>query len=59
MIFLLNNTGILKLIFREPFTEEVAEEDDADEEYAEEEYDEYEEETVVLAAPGHTVKKRR
>jgi len=25
----------------------------------EEEYDEYEEETVVLAAPGHTVKKRR
>ncbi len=59
VIFLLNNTGILKLIFREPFTEEVAEEDDADEEYAEEEYDEYEEETVVLAASGHTVKKRR
>lgn len=62
VIFLLNNTGILKLIFREPFTEEVAEEDDAYEEYAEEEYDEYEEyeeETVVLAAPGHTVKKRR
>ncbi|MBR3735571.1 MAG: hypothetical protein IKN07_06795, partial [Lachnospiraceae bacterium] len=46
VIFLLNNTGILKLIFREPATEEDAEEDN-------------EEETVVLAAPRHTVKKRQ
>lgn len=74
VIFLLNNTGILKLIFREPATEEDAEkdneedyeeyeeEDDAEEEYVIEDYDddeEYEEETVVLAAPRHTVKKRQ
>ena len=72
VIFLLNNTGILKLIFREPAKEEDAEkdneedyeeEDDTEEEYVieeyddDEEYDEYEEETVVLAAPRHTAKK--